>query len=132
MDLILFDGVCNFCNSSINFIIKKDKKNIFRFAPLQSNTGKNLLEQHQLKDKNIDSIIYIKNGKAYKKSTAVLQIVKKLGGFYFLFYTFIIIPPFIRDLFYDIIARNRYRWFGKREACMIPTAEVKSKFIDSV
>ena len=126
--VILFDGVCNFCNSSINFIIKHDKKNYFRFAPLQSEKGKQLLPFNATQQQ-LDSLILMENNKIYKRSTAVLRIAKHLNGFYFLLYGFIIIPPFLRDAIYNFIARNRYEWFGKKDNCMIPTQEVKEKFI---
>lgn len=127
--LILFDGVCNFCNSSVNFIIKRDNKNYFKFSPLQSEYSRNVLEQSNLSSKDFESIILYENNKLYQKSTAALKIAKHLSGLWNIFYVFIIIPPFIRDFFYDIIAKNRYKWFGKREMCMIPTAEIKEKFL---
>ncbi len=127
--IILFDGVCNFCNSSVNKIIRHDKKNRFKFAALQSETGKNLLEKYSIDSTKIDSIILIENNYAFTKSTAILKISKHLNGIYPLAYGFIIIPTFIRNFVYDIIARNRYKWWGKKDSCMIPTEEVKEKFI---
>ena len=127
--IILFDGVCNFCNSSVNKIIKHDKKNKFKFAALQSETGKKLLEKHSIDSTKIDSIILIENDTAFIKSTAILKISKQMSGLYPLAYGFIIIPTFIRNSVYDFIAKNRYKWFGKKDSCMIPTEEVKSKFI---
>lgn len=127
--IILFDGVCNFCNSSVNKIIRHDKKNRFKFAPLQSEIGKKLLEKHSIDSSKIDSIILIENDSAFIKSTAILKISKHLSGLYPLAYGFIIIPAFIRNIVYDFIARNRYKWWGKKESCMIPTQEVKEKFI---
>jgi predicted DCC family thiol-disulfide oxidoreductase YuxK len=131
-DIILFDGVCNFCNASINFVIRHDKKNIFKFASLQSEIAKTLIPSSALEgeDAHLNSIVYLENGRLYTKSTAVLRILKKLGGFYSLAYAFIVVPPFIRNFVYDSIARNRYKWFGKRENCMVPTAEVRAKFLD--
>lgn len=127
--IVLFDGVCNFCNSSINKIIKYDKKNRFKFAALQSETGKKLVEKHSIDPSKTDSIILIENDVAYIKSTAILKISKHMSGLYPLTYGFIIIPTFIRNVVYDFIARNRYKWWGKKDSCMIPTAEVKAKFI---
>jgi predicted DCC family thiol-disulfide oxidoreductase YuxK len=127
--LILFDGVCNFCNSSINFIIKRDKKNYFKFSPHQSEYSKNILLLNNLKSENFESIILYENNKLYQKSTAALRIAKHLSGLWKLSYVFIIIPPFIRNFAYDIIAKNRYKWFGKREECMIPDAKMREKFL---
>jgi predicted DCC family thiol-disulfide oxidoreductase YuxK len=126
---ILFDGVCNFCNASINFIIRHDKKDHFRFVPLQSLTGKQLLAQLQLNDLSMDSIVLIDQNNVYKQSSAVLRIARKLNGAYPLLYGFMIIPPFIRDAVYNLVARNRYKWFGKTESCMVPTPELRQKFI---
>ncbi|PCJ82413.1 MAG: thiol-disulfide oxidoreductase [Flavobacteriales bacterium] len=128
--IVLFDGVCNFCNSTISFMIKRDKKKIFRYTPLQSKIAQHLLKKHNLLDEGIDSIIYIKNGEAFVKSSAALLMCKQLSGLWPVFYSLIVIPRVIRDFFYDIIARNRYRWFGKRDACMVPTAEVKELFLE--
>jgi predicted DCC family thiol-disulfide oxidoreductase YuxK len=127
--IILFDGVCNFCNSSINLIIRKDKKNIFRFAPLQSETGARLTGHYGVDTSTTDSIVYIEDEKAYTKSTAALRIARHMKGLYPMLYAFIIIPRFVRDPVYDIIARNRYKWFGKKDSCMVPTPEVRQKFI---
>jgi predicted DCC family thiol-disulfide oxidoreductase YuxK len=127
--IILFDGVCNFCNSSVNFIIKRDKKNNFLFSSLQSEYSQNFLTQNNFPKNNFDSIILIENNKLYRKSTAALKIAKHLNGLWKLSYTFIIIPPVIRDFFYDIIAKNRYKWFGKKEVCMIPDEKTKNKFL---
>lgn len=128
--IILFDGVCNLCNSSVNFIIDHDTKNEFRFTSLQSDTGIELLKKFNLIDKNIDSVILIENDKAYVKSDAALKIAKTLGGYYKLIYVFIILPAFFRNFFYDIIAKNRYKWFGKKDSCRIPTPELRSKFLE--
>lgn len=128
--VILFDGVCNLCNSSVQFIIKRDRKRIFRYASLQSEFGKKIIERFKLADKNIDSIILFENNSIKIKSTAVLQVLKRTGGIYSILYVFIIVPESIRNGIYDFIARNRYRWFGKRETCMIPTPELKKRFID--
>lgn len=127
--IILFDGDCNFCNKSINFIISKDKKNLFKFARLQGNAGKFLLDQHNLKT-DLSSLILIDNGKVYDKSSAVLNIAKNLGGIYTLMYFFIIIPKILRDYLYTLFARNRYRFFRNLDVCLIPSKEITNKFLD--
>ena len=127
--IILFDGVCNFCNASVNNVIKNDKKNYFKFAALQSETGKKLLEKHGIDSTHLESVVLIENNVAYQKSAAALRIVKKMDGLYPLLFGLIIIPTFIRNFFYDFIARNRYKWFGEKEVCLIPTDEIKEKFI---
>jgi len=128
--IILFDGVCNLCNSSVHFIIKKDKKKQFLFTSLQSDAARDILLQFQLKNSELDSILLIENGQVYQKSDAILKIVKHLNGIWKMSYGFIIIPKFIRDYVYIIIAKNRYRWFGKKEVCMIPTKELQMRFLD--
>lgn len=128
--VILFDGVCNLCNGAITFIIKRDKKDVFRYAPLQSEIGKKLAAKHDIDLQKVDSIILMTNNKAVSKSTAALRIAQQLSGAWPLFIVFLIVPTFIRNGVYDFIARNRYKWFGKKDACMIPTPELKSKFLD--
>ena len=115
--IILFDGVCNLCNHSVRFVIKKDVKHIFKFASLQSDFGKKILAENRLDEKSFSSFILVENGKLYFKSTAALKVVKKLTGLVKLLYIFIIIPPFIRNFIYDVVARNRYKWFGKSDVC---------------
>lgn len=127
--IILFDGVCNFCNGAINFIIKRDKKRVFRYAALQSEAGQQLLKQHDLSTTDLDSFVLVYKGKTYKKTSAALQVAQILGGAWRLTRIFRIFPSPIRDLAYTIIANNRYRWFGKKESCMIPTPEVRSLFL---
>ncbi|MGZ4053690.1 MAG: thiol-disulfide oxidoreductase DCC family protein [Bacteroidia bacterium] len=127
--IILFDGVCNLCNSSINFVIRHDKKNHFLFAPLQSETAKRLLEKYAIDPLKTDSFILIENENAFIKSSAALRVTKHLNKLYPLLYSLLIIPPFIRNGVYDYIAKNRYKWFGKKDSCMIPTKELKEKFI---
>ncbi len=128
--IILFDGVCNLCNNSVQFIIKRDKKQRFLYASLQSDAGQSILLQFQLSNSNFDSIILVEKGKVHQKSTAILKITKHLSGFWKLNYAFIIIPKFIRDFVYTIIAKNRYKWFGKRDVCMVPTKELKMLFLE--
>ena len=130
--IILFDGVCNLCNTMVNFVIERDTKDAFRFVALQSETGTAILKKIGLYDKNIDSIVLYEPGLAYfYKANAALEIAKSLGGIYSVLSFFLnIFPDFILNFGYDFIAKNRYKWFGKEDACMIPTAELKSKFLD--
>lgn len=127
--IILFDGVCNFCDASVNRLIRADKKKYFRFAPLQSEVGVQLMHQHGLDPSKFDSVVLFDNNKAYTHSSAVLYMAKRLGGFYSLAFAGIIIPPFIRNAFYKWFAKNRYKWYGRKESCMVPTAEIRSRFI---
>ena len=127
--IILFDGVCNLCNSSVQTIIKNDKKDLFRFAPLQSDVGRQIINQHGIDTANMDSVILIEPGVAYyHRSTAALEIAKDLKGYSWLRY-FKSVPEGIRDSIYRLIARNRYNWFGKKETCMIPTPELQALFL---
>jgi predicted DCC family thiol-disulfide oxidoreductase YuxK len=128
--VILFDGVCNFCNTTVNFIIDKDKKKRFKFTALQSEAGQKILKTFNLNVTDFDTIILTAGHRYYEKSTAALKIAKGLGGIWKLFYVFIIVPAFIRDFFYDIIAKHRYRWFGKKDKCRIPTNEEREKFLN--
>lgn len=128
--IILFDGVCNLCNSAVQFIIERDKKDVFRFVALQSDLGKEICQYIGIDQKTTDSIILYEPGIAYYcKSQAAFQIASQLGSFYSLLTVFNILPRKICDIFYDYIAKNRYRWYGKKEHCMIPTPELKAKFI---
>lgn len=128
--LILFDGVCNLCNSSVQFVIKKDKKNIYLFAPLQGIIGQQIIKVFNIDTKKTDSILLYTNNKLYSKSTAALKVAATLGFPTNILSVFIIIPTFIRNWVYDFIAKNRYKWYGKKEACMIPTPELKAKFLE--
>ena len=128
--VILFDGVCNFCNSSVNFIIDNDINNTFKFASLQSEYGRKLLKKFNLPVDSFSTLILTDGNSFYTRSTAALLISKHLKFPHNLYYVFIIVPPFIRNLFYDIIARNRYKWFGKKDACRIPKPEERNKFIE--
>ncbi len=127
--IILFDGVCNLCNSSVVFAIKRDKSDVFRFAALQSEVGEKLVSKFNIDTSKTDSIILIDDEKYYEKSSAALRIAKHLSGGWPLLYFFIIIPKFIRDSVYNFIAKNRYKWYGKKESCMIPTPELQAKFL---
>lgn len=126
--LILFDGVCNLCNGSVNFILTRDNKDIFRFVPLQSEMGRKLTSKLKIDAKESDTVILIEGDSYWTRSEAALRIVKKLPGLWPLVYGFVIVPKCIRDFIYNIIARNRYRWFGKRENCMVPDSNITSKF----
>ena len=128
--LILFDGVCNLCNSSVQYVIKHDKKNRFMFAALQSEVGKSIIEKFNIDTQKTDSILLYSPEKGIDyKSTAALKIAYHLGFPISLMSVFFIVPAFIRNWVYDVIAKNRYKLFGKKEACMIPTPELKSKFL---
>jgi predicted DCC family thiol-disulfide oxidoreductase YuxK len=128
--LVLFDGVCNFCNDSVRFIIKRDKNDRFRFASLQSDLGKKMTDERGIDTQKIDSIILIDIGNAYYlKSTAALEIAKQLSGLWPLMGIFLYLPEGFRNVFYDLIARNRYKWFGKKEECPLPTPEERKKII---
>lgn len=128
--IVLFDGVCNLCNRSVQFIIKRDHHKQFHFASLQGKTGQQLLAQFHLPADNLNSFILIENGTLYRKSSAALRIARKLGAAWPLLYGFIIVPAFIRDAVYSLIAKNRYKWFGKTESCMIPAPGLKERFLD--
>jgi predicted DCC family thiol-disulfide oxidoreductase YuxK len=127
--VILFDGVCNLCNASIDFILKRDNKNQFIMGALQEDAGKKLLSRFEANPEYLDSLVLIENGKIFFRSTAALRIAKKLSGLWPLFYSLIILPPPIRDGAYDWISRNRYQWFGKKNTCRLPTPQEKVKFL---
>ena len=127
--IILFDGVCNLCNGAVNFVIKRDPGNVFKFAPLQEKQGALLLKTHAIDIQKLDSIVLIENENVYTKSSAALRIARKMSNLWPLFFVLLIIPSFIRDGVYDFIAKNRYKWFGKKEQCMIPTLGLKEKFL---
>ncbi len=128
--ILLFDGVCNFCNSAVQFVLKRNSRGNIRFAPLQSEIAKSLILQYGLPNNKMDSFVFIINGRAFTKSTAALQLCKQLRRGWPLLFTFIIVPRFIRDFFYDWIAKNRYRWFGVKEQCMIPDPSIKARFLE--
>lgn len=128
--IILFDGVCNLCNSSVQFVIQHDKKDVFRFVAIQSELGQEILKHIGINPINIDSIVLYEPGIAYHyKSDAALEIAKNIGGLFHLGTVFKIIPAGVRNHLYDYIAKNRYKWYGKKEQCMIPSKELKSKFL---
>lgn len=128
--IILFDGVCNLCDNAVQYVIKHDSKDVFRYVPLQSELGKEILNYLKIDLSKIDSIIMYEPGVAYfYKSDAALEILKELGGILKWSIVFSIIPSNLRNPIYDYVARNRYKWYGKKDACMIPTPELKSKFL---
>jgi predicted DCC family thiol-disulfide oxidoreductase YuxK len=127
--VLLFDGVCNLCNRVVDFVILRDKDKMIRFAALQSIPGKELAEKFKISPGNNDTVVYISDGKAFVRSSAVLHILKDIGGGWEIMYGFIIIPSFVRDFFYDIIAKRRYRIFGKRDTCMVPSEETRERFL---
>ena len=128
--IILFDGVCNLCNSTVQKVIENDVKNQFKFASLQSEFGQNFLEKNHLGKDEFKSIILIDGDEFYTKSDAALRIGKELKGIYKLSGLLFIVPKFIRNSVYDFVAKNRYKWFGKQESCWLPTPELQEKFIN--
>lgn len=127
--VILFDGVCNLCTGSVLFVIERDKKARFKFAPLQSPYAQQILVKHNITYTSPQSIFLIKDNHLFTKSNAALEIIRLLPGFWPVLYSFKIVPRFLRDFIYDLIAKNRYRFFGKADHCMVPTPELNSRFI---
>lgn len=126
--IVLFDGVCNFCNGAVNFIIRHDDARKFKFAALQSDAGMDLKQKFGIAD-DIDSIVLIEDGRAFLHSSAALRIARGLGGIWSLGYALIIVPTPVRDWFYKLFAQYRYRLFGKKDVCMVPTPEVRERFL---
>ncbi len=127
--VILFDGVCNLCNGFVQFVIRHDSAGYFRFAALQSEAGQKVLQHVHFSDYTIDSVVLVQQEKFYVRSTAALKILRHLDGGWPLTYAAIILPAFLRDFVYIILARNRYRWFGKQESCLLPIPELKQRFL---
>ena len=127
--VILFDGVCNLCNGFVQFVIQRDPEGHFQFAALQSETGRALVEEHGLDPNRIDTVVLVENGRAHLRSDAALRIASGLGGPWPLSQAFFIVPRFIRNGVYNFIAARRYRWFGEKDQCMIPTPELRSRFL---
>lgn len=125
--IILFDGVCNLCNTSVDYIMKKDKKGFFKFGALQKSGD--LLKKYDISPEYLNSLVLIQDDKVYYKSSAALRIARKLEGALPLLYPFILLPKFLRDPVYDVIANNRYRWFGQGNTCRLPTPEEAKRFI---
>ena len=128
--IILFDGVCNLCSSSVQFIIRRDKKNQFLFGSLQGNAAQEFGKKFDIAFDVFNSFILIDQNKVYTHSSAALRVLKYLGNGWQLFYAFIIIPEFLRDGIYNFIAKKRYKWFGKKDACWVPSQELQGKFLD--
>jgi predicted DCC family thiol-disulfide oxidoreductase YuxK len=126
--IIFFDGVCNLCNGAVNFIIDRDKNAYFTFAPLQSSAAEKYIPKSLIE--KTDSIILWDSGKIYSKSTAALKVAKKLDGLWKTFYSLMIFPKIIRDAVYNMIAKNRYKWFGKRQTCRMPSQDIKNRFLE--
>ena len=128
--VIFFDGFCNLCNGAVQFTIKRDRKNIFHFASLQSDYADEKLTAFHIDPKQFNSFVLLENGTVYQQSTAALRVAKQLGGLWPVLYGFIIVPSFIRDAVYNYVAKNRYKWFGKQDTCMLPTPELKARFLN--
>lgn len=128
--IVLFDGVCNLCSSSVQFILKRDKKDQFLFGSLQGNYGQQILKQYNLPTDTFNSFMLLEGNKLYTRSSGALRMLKYIGGGWSLLYIFIIVPKFIRDAVYNLIAANRYKWFGKMNECWLPRPEWKTKFLD--
>lgn len=131
-DIILFDGVCNLCNGAVDFILDRDPEGHFAFASLQSEAGREILSRYGLSTEDFDSVVLVKGRKVYKKSRAALEIASKMKGAWPLLQVFKIVPSFVGDGIYNFIAVNRYRFFGKREACRFPTPDIRSRFLEGV
>jgi len=129
--VVLFDGVCNFCDGTVSFIIDHDPRAYFRFAALQSPQGQRLLERCESRELDRDSLVLVEREKCYTRSTAALRIARRLRSPWFLLYGLIVVPRPIRDALYDWFARNRYRWFGKRDECLVPDTDTRRRFLDS-
>lgn len=127
--ILLFDGICNLCNASVQFILKRDPKEQFIFASLQSDAAKNILLQYNLKNYSLNSLVLIEEGQLFQKSTAVLKICRHLNWPWKLFYVFKLLPKFLRDKVYEFMAKRRYRWFGKKDSCVLMIPEYKNRFI---
>lgn len=127
--IILFDGVCNLCNHSVQFVIRHDSKKLFKFAALQSEIGQQLMKQNGLESAGNNTFILIQSNKYYTRSTAALKVCKQLNGAWKILYGFIIVPRFLRDAVYNFVAKNRYRFFGKKDECMMPTKDLLDRFL---
>ncbi|CAM3715471.1 thiol-disulfide oxidoreductase DCC family protein [Mesobacillus thioparans] len=126
--VILFDGVCNFCDASVQFILERDRNETFLFASLQSDAGQKLLKEHDVSD-DVDSMVLIEDGKVYYKSAAALRISRHLDGAWKLLYILILVPAPLRNMVYDLIAKNRFKWFGQKDSCMLPPPNVRRRFL---
>ncbi len=129
--MVLFDGICNLCSGFVRFIVERDPAAHFRFASLQSEAGRALMREHGLEIGEVDptSVVLVEDGRAYQRSTAALRIARRLRFPWPLFAAFVVVPRFVRDVVYDFVARHRYRWFGKKDVCMVPTPELRARFL---
>jgi predicted DCC family thiol-disulfide oxidoreductase YuxK len=127
--IVLFDGICNLCTTSVQFIIKRDPQGYFTFASLQSAIGKTLLEQHGLQPDALDTFVLVEGSRCFTRSDAALRVAKHLSGCWPLFRVLSLIPKPLRDWGYTVIARNRYRWFGRKETCMVPSQDILNRFL---
>lgn len=128
--IVLFDGVCNLCESSVQFILKHDKKKLFRFASLQSDYSRDLLTRFHKDPSQLTSVVLVHNGEVYTKSTAVLKVLKILGFPWSVLSVFLVVPARLRNFIYDFVAARRYQWFGRKNECWLPTPELKERFLD--
>lgn len=128
--LVLFDGVCHLCQASVQFIIRHDHQERFVFASLQSETGRDRLARFQLPADQLDTFVLIENGKCHTRSTAALRVLLGLGAWFRPAYALIVLPKPLRDGIYRWVASNRYRWFGKKDHCMVPTPQLKKRFVE--
>jgi predicted DCC family thiol-disulfide oxidoreductase YuxK len=128
MNIILFDGVCNLCNNTVSFLIKYDKNYIFKFAAIQTNAGESIIRQYSLLDEG-KSVIFIKDGIVFYKSDAIIEIAKQINGWPHIFKYACLFPKFLRDGIYNLIAKNRYTLFGRKETCTVPTEEDRNRFL---
>lgn len=127
--IILFDGVCNFCDASVNFVIRHDPSAFFRFAPLQSPAGQEILKKLGLSTTDLDTMVLVEDERFFTRSTAALRIARRLSGLWPLLFAFMIVPRILRDGVYGLIAKYRYRWWGKKDSCLVPTAELRERFL---
>lgn len=127
--IVLFDGICNFCDASVNWIIARDRRGVFRFAALQSAAGERLQRERGLDPNALDTLVLVEDAGVYRKSGAALRVLRRLRWPWPIFIGLIAVPPFVRDFVYDFFARRRYRWFGRKEECMVPASEVRDRFL---
>ena len=127
--LVLFDGVCNLCNALVQFVIRHDRAAKFRFATIQSEIGREIFQSHGLDPADLQTFVFISDGKMHVRSDAAIEVVSRFGGAWRFFTVFRLVPRVARDWIYSMVARNRYRWFGRKDVCMIPTPEIKERFL---
>jgi predicted DCC family thiol-disulfide oxidoreductase YuxK len=128
-NLVLFDGVCNLCNALVQFVIRHDPKAKFHFAAIQSDIGRKIFEKHGMDPSDLQTFVFVSGGKIWLRSGAAIAVVSRFGAAWRVFAIFWLVPRFVRDAVYSVLARNRYRWFGKKDACMIPTPEIEKRFV---